>query len=164
MSSVRWDAWARPMSFPGEIPCPTEARCPAMGNEMAADLSPKAHRILVVDDDAYVRALVIKVLATRGYSALAAADAWQATDILRQQSVDLIILDLRMPGPVDGEQLLFSLRDQGNEVPVIVLSGYVDEDASLFPPDCVHAVLRKPLDVEAFADLVDEALATPESS
>lgn len=134
-----------------------------MENEMADALSPKAHRILVVDDDPYVRALVIKVLAKRGYGALAAADAWQATDILRQQSVDLIILDLRMPGPVDGEQLLFSLRDQGNEVPVIVLSGHVDEDASLFPPDCVHAVLRKPIDVDVFADVVGKALGSPES-
>jgi len=131
---------------------------------MAVEPSPNAHRILVVDDDAYVRALVVKILAKRGHNALAAADAWQATDILRQQSVDLVILDLRMPGPIDGEQLLFALRDQGNEVPVIVMSGHVDEDASLFPPDCVSAVLRKPIDVDVFADLVDEVLATPESS
>ena len=131
---------------------------------MAADPTPDAPRILVVDDDAYVRALVVKVLAKRGYNALAAADAWQASDILRQQSVDLVILDLRMPGPVDGEQLLFTLRDQGNDVPVIVLSGYVDEDASQFPPDCVHAVLRKPIDVDAFAEVVVEALAAAESS
>jgi len=130
---------------------------------MAGDPTPKAPRILVVDDDAYVRALVVKVLAKRGYNALAAADAWQATDILRQQAVDLVILDLRMPGPVDGEQLLFTLRDQGNDVPVIVLSGYVDEDTSQFPPDCVHAVLRKPIDVDVFADVVGEALGATQS-
>jgi CheY-like chemotaxis protein len=34
-------------------------------------------------------------------------------DALQQQEIDLIILDLRMPGPVDGEQLLFTLRDAG---------------------------------------------------
>ena len=54
--------------------------------------------ILVVDDD-YARTLVAKILSQRGYTALPAADAWQAMDILQEQSIDLIILDLRMPGP-----------------------------------------------------------------
>ena len=44
-------------------------------------------------------------------------------DALQQHQIDLIILDLRLPGPVGGEQLLFTLRDQGNDVPVIVLRG-----------------------------------------
>ena len=70
-------------------------------------------KILVVDDDAYVRALVVKILNGSGYLAIPAVDAWQAMDQLGQQNIDLIILDLRMPGPVDGEQLLFALRDQG---------------------------------------------------
>ena len=65
----------------------------------------------------------MKVLNGRGHVALPAVDAWQAVDQLQQHDIDLIILDLRMPGPVDGEQLLFGLGDQGNEVPVIVLSG-----------------------------------------
>jgi hypothetical protein len=49
-----------------------------------------------------------------------------------------MILDLRMPGPVDGEQLLFALGDQGNEVPVIVLSGWVDGEVRISSPACVH--------------------------
>ncbi|MFH1568298.1 MAG: response regulator [Gemmatimonadota bacterium] len=114
--------------------------------------------ILVVDDDPYVRTLVAKLLGEEGYNALPAADAWQATDALQKQPVDLIILDLRMPGPVDGEQLLFALRDQGNDVPIIVLSGYVDDDANLFPPDCVHAVLKKPIRVEHFTATVRRVL------
>ena len=44
-------------------------------------------------------------------------------DALQQHQIDLIIHDLRLPGPVGGEQLLFTLRDQGNDVPVIVLRG-----------------------------------------
>lgn len=101
-----------------------------------------AKKILVVDDDAYVRALVIKLLQRKGFAALPAADAWQAMDLLQQQDVYLIILDLRMPGPVDGEQLLFTLRDQGNDIAVVVLSGWVDDEISDNPPDCVHAVLK----------------------
>ena len=118
-------------------------------------------RILVVDDDAYVRTLVVKILDGRGYLAQPAVDAWQAMDLLQQQDIDLIILDLRMPGPVDGEQLLFALRDQGNDVPVIVLSGWVDEEISNAPPDCVHAVLKKPIHVDSFADTVASVLGEP---
>ena len=115
-------------------------------------------KILVVDDDAYVRALVTKLLEKKGFTALAAADAWQAMDMLQQQAVDLIILDLRMPGPVDGEQLLFALRDQGNDIAVIVLSGWVDDEISDNPPDCVHAVLKKPIDVDTFTNTIAEVL------
>lgn len=115
--------------------------------------------ILVVDDDPYVRTLVVKLLVEEGYSAVPASNAWQAMDQMQQQPVDLVILDLRMPGPVDGEQLLFTLRDQGNNVPIIVLSGYVDDEANRFPPDCVHAVLKKPIRVEHFTETVARVLA-----
>ena len=116
-------------------------------------------KILVVDDDGYVRTLVSKLLSQRGYEAVPAGDAWQAMDLLQQEPIDLIILDLKMPGPVDGEQMLFALRDKGSEIPVIVLSGWVDEEISDNPPDCVHAVLRKPIDIDSFADTVTEVLS-----
>jgi DNA-binding NarL/FixJ family response regulator len=80
-------------------------------------------------------------------------------DALQQQEIDLIILDLRMPGPVDGEQLLFTLRDQGNDVPVIVVSGWVDEEVTKQAPDCVHAVLKKPIRVDDFAQTVADVLS-----
>ena len=118
-----------------------------------------ASRILVVDDDPYVRALVVKILDERGYLTMPVADAWQAMDALQQQEIDLIILDLRMPGPVDGEQLLFTLRDQGNDVPVIVLSGWVDEEITKQTPDCVHAVLKKPIRIDDFSKTVADVLA-----
>ena len=115
--------------------------------------------ILVVDDDGYVRTLVAKILSQKGYTALPARDAWQAMDILQEQSIDLIILDLRMPGPVDGEQLLNALGDQGNEVPIIILSGWVDDEMVRNPPDGVHAVMKKPIDIDTFAATVAHVLA-----
>ena len=115
-------------------------------------------RILVVDDDGYVRTLVVKILTQRGYSAVPAADAWQAMDLLQKHDIDLIILDLRMPGPVDGEQLLFALRDQGDDTPIVVVSGWVDDELSQNPPACVHAVMKKPIDIDYFASTVEGVL------
>ncbi len=99
-----------------------------------------------------------KILNGSGYLAIPAVDAWQAMDQLGQQNIDLIILDLRMPGPVDGEQLFFALRDQGNDVPVIVLSGWVDDNISNAPPDCVLAVLKKPIKIDSVAETVASVL------
>ena len=121
-------------------------------------MTPDAERILVVDDDSYVRKLVVSVLTQHGYIAVPAADAWQAMDLLQKHSIDLIVLDLRMPGPVDGEQLLFALRDQGNDTPIVVVSGWVDDELSENPPDCVHAVMRKPIDLDPFTSTVEGVL------
>lgn len=115
-------------------------------------------KILVVVDDAYVRALVVQDPQRQRLPGYPCRGCLVAMDQLGQQNIDLIILDLRMPGPVDGEQLLFALRDQGNDVPVIVLSGWVDDDISNAPPDCVHAVLKKPIKIDSFAETVASVL------
>ena len=88
----------------------------------------------------------------------------QAMDQLQQHNMDLIVLDLRMPGPVDGEQLLFALRDQGNDVPVVVLSGWVDDGIRDAPPDCVRAVLKKPIKIDSFVATVDSVLGEPSAT
>ena len=68
------------------------------------------------------RRLILKVIEQQCYAGLAAADAGQALEMLDQHDVDLVLLDLHMPGPADGEDLLF-LRDRGDEVPIIIVSG-----------------------------------------
>lgn len=69
------------------------------------------------------RRLILKVIEQQGYAGLAAADAGQALEMLDQHDVDLVLLDLHMPGLADGEDLLFLLRDRGDEVPIIIVSG-----------------------------------------
>ncbi len=65
--------------------------------------------ILVVDDDGYARTLVAKILSQRGLHGAAGHGRLAGDGHPQEQPTDLIILDLRMPGPVDGEQLLNSL-------------------------------------------------------
>lgn len=121
--------------------------------------SPEVSKILVVDDDDAVRRLILNVMALEGYSGYGAEDAGRALQILDQQDVDLILLDLHMPGPADGEDLLFLLRDRGDEVPIIIVSGWVDDEATINQPDCVHAVLKKPVRIEELAETVRQVLA-----
>ena len=122
-------------------------------------MNPAEHRILVVEDEAQVRTLMMRVLEEEGYQAVPASDATQALEILDQGPVDLVLLDLRMPGPTDGEDLLFMLRDRGDEVPIVVVSAWVDDDVVNEQPDCVYAVLKKPVPLAELLLTVRQALA-----
>ncbi len=77
-------------------------------------------RILVADDDRNIADLVRMYLAKAGYDVVVAADGDIAQKLLREQSFDLAVLDIMMPG-VDGLQIIRGLRRRG-ELPVIFLS------------------------------------------
>ena len=114
--------------------------------------------ILIVDDEEPIRRLFALILADAGYNSLAAETGAKALALLSNNTVDLILLDLHMPGQFDGEELLFRLRDQGDEVPIIIVSGWVDDDATINHPDCVNAVLKKPIEHESLIDAVNSVL------
>ncbi len=117
-----------------------------------------ASRILIVEDEDQIRRLLLAILRKEGYEVLPANSAQQALDLLDRHPVDLILLDLHMPGPADGEDLLYLLRDRGDEVPIIVVSGWVDDEVVANRPDCVYAVIKKPIQTEAFLRAVRQAL------
>lgn len=101
--------------------------------------------ILIVDDDEEICSLLEQFLSQESFHIITANDVQQALNVLDESVIDLILLDLHMPGPRNGEDLLFLLRDQGNKVPIIVVSGWVDDEATTHHPECVHGVLKKPL-------------------
>ena len=116
------------------------------------------HHLLVVDDDDQVRRLLVTVLQREGFAVASATDAQQALEMLDQDSFDLMLLDLHMPGPADGEDLLYLLRDRGNAVPIIVVSGWVDDELVADRPDCVQAVVKKPINIQELVSLVRDTL------
>jgi two-component system, OmpR family, response regulator ChvI len=85
--------------------------------------------IALVDDDRDVRAVVSTMLESEGYQVLAYSDGLAALNGLKQVQSDLAILDIRMPH-MDGVELLLRLRQQ-SEVPIIFLTGRVDETDEL---------------------------------
>jgi two-component system response regulator ResD len=78
-------------------------------------------RILTVEDDAEVRALVASLLSEAGYAVDQAEDALTAMERLGATDLDLVILDVMMP-QVDGFEFLEKIR-QTRDVPVILLTG-----------------------------------------
>ena len=65
--------------------------------------------ILVVDDSSVIRRILSHTLKRNGYTAITATNGYEALDVLRQTSVDLVIADLAMP-EMDGLTLLRLLR------------------------------------------------------
>ena len=77
--------------------------------------------ILVVDDEAWVRDLLLDYLTLRGFAVSAAASAAAAREVLAARAVDLVVLDLRMPGE-DGLSFARELRRRGG-VAIVMLTG-----------------------------------------
>jgi signal transduction histidine kinase len=107
---------------------------------------------LVVDDEPDVRTIGERMLARLGYRVLCAASGPEALEIHRAETVDLVLLDLMMPG-MDGLEVLAALRKLDAAVRVVLMSGYVAEDRrDQLAAESTAAFLRKPFtlaDLEA---------------
>jgi len=87
-------------------------------------------RILLVDDDLVFRESTAELLRQDGYDLVTAADGATAGELLARGGVDLVLLDLRMPG-LDGIALTEVLRRRGERVPVLMISGFGTVDAAV---------------------------------
>jgi two-component system, cell cycle sensor histidine kinase and response regulator CckA len=86
-----------------------------------------ANRILLVDDESMIRQLMVGVLEGQGFRVLQAEDGKSAIKTFSENHVDLVILDMIMPG-MKGEEVLKSLRTISPEVKVVVSSGFMSEE------------------------------------
>jgi two-component system, OmpR family, phosphate regulon response regulator OmpR len=86
-----------------------------------ADTTSEISHLLVVDDDQRLRALLQRFLGEQGFRVTLAADAAAARRALSAMAFDLIVLDVMMPGET-GLALVESLRGDGNDVPVLMLT------------------------------------------
>jgi two-component system, OmpR family, phosphate regulon response regulator OmpR len=78
-------------------------------------------KIMIVDDDARIRDLLRRYLSQEGFEVLQAEDGKALTRLLLRESVDLIVLDLMMPGE-DGLSICRRLRANNDRTPIIMLT------------------------------------------
>jgi two-component system, NtrC family, nitrogen regulation response regulator NtrX len=79
--------------------------------------------VLIVDDEANIRRMVGALLTAEGYEVREAPDGKSAVAVAADADPDVVLLDLMMPGDVDGLTALARLRAQDAELPVIMMSG-----------------------------------------
>lgn len=108
--------------------------------------------LLIMDDDASVRAALIKVLETAGYQVSGAADGQEGIICLNETRFHLLILDLELP-KVSGWDVLDLVMTRFPKMPVIVMSAFFDQcvPGALTGAD---ALLEKPPDVSRLLAVV----------
>lgn len=79
--------------------------------------------ILIVDDEEHIRLLLSEELTEEGYQVLTAADAMEAVKIIEKEMLDLVVLDIRMPG-MTGLELLPRILGMKEGLPVILNTAY----------------------------------------
>ncbi len=80
-------------------------------------------RILVIDDESAIRDSMRMILEYEGYDFLGAATGEEGITLVERESVDLVFLDIKMPG-MDGLEVLGTLKAQGDQLPVVMISGH----------------------------------------
>jgi PAS domain S-box-containing protein len=113
--------------------------------------------ILVVDDEPVLRRVVARLLEKLGHRVLQASGGERALEIFRERSeeIDLILLDLIMPG-MNGLQTLTRIRALSPKVRVLLCSGYADREGGELPPGV--SFLSKPFSLELLSQKVAAAL------
>jgi excisionase family DNA binding protein len=133
------DAWLESQRPRNIRPVPTAARIPA-----PATVRP---RVLVVDDEASIRDLLVKTLALAEYDVDLAPDGRAALERLRIIPYDLLITDLKMPG-VDGLTVIKEARRLKTDIPVIIITGFSTEASAIEAVNLgVSGYLTKPFRV-----------------
>ena len=115
-------------------------------------------RILIVDDEPPIRRFLRTTLAAQDYRVEEAADGEAALDFLKRNPVDLVVLDLGLPG-IDGLEVVRSLRDGGSTTPIIILSSRDDEAGKVAALDLgADDYVAKPFGMEELSARIRAAL------
>ena len=117
-------------------------------------------RVLVVDDEPAIRALVTKIVERAGFTVDSARDGAEAIDKLEALHYCVLVVDLMMPN-VDGYELIDYVRRRGGRKPAIIVISAGDSAAlRQLDGSMVHSILRKPFDIDVLGDLITAAART----
>jgi len=146
------------------LPAATEVERPASASD--SSLHCGAGRILLMDDEAPVRAVGSGLLGHLGYDVSTASDGDEALARYRQAQAegapfDLVILDLTVPGAMGGRECLDRLRELDPQVKAIVSSGYsTDPVMANHAAHGFRGVISKPYEVADLSDTVCRAIGS----
>jgi len=115
-------------------------------------------RVLIVDDEERFRETTASILRRRGFEALAVGSGIEAIDEVKKNAIDVVVLDIKMPG-MDGNEALREIRRIKPELAVIMLTGHGTPESALEGlRNGVFEYLTKPCAVDLLAQKIREAL------
>jgi len=114
-------------------------------------------KILVVDDEKVVRDGCTRVLTGKGFEVLTAENGLQAMEMLPENSVDIILLDLKMP-VMSGEEVLEKVCKDHPDIPIIIITGHGTIDTAV---ECMkngaYDFVTKPFQIDPFLLTINRA-------
>lgn len=114
-------------------------------------------RVLMVEDELLIRFALSEELRDVGLEVIEAVNVDEAMAILDSSArIDLIISDVRMPGPMDGIQLLCLVKARYPDMPVIIFSGHYDPEQAM--ANGANRFLHKPFVLGEMVDAVRDEL------
>lgn len=118
-------------------------------------------KILVIDDDARDRGLLVAVLEERGYEVILAHGGGVGLMLCHERTPDAVVLDLNMPG-IDGPSILRQLRILHPTLPVVVFSGRSTEEVEQeMLNQGATAFIQKTFSVDLLGSALLEVLPSP---
>jgi two-component system response regulator PilR (NtrC family) len=115
-------------------------------------------KILLVDDDPKFQKLILRVLEKHGFEVTVCNDGIEAKEIIDESAAELVISDYKMPN-MDGVELLKALREDGRDIPFILITAYgsIDSTMAAIKLGTVE-YLTKPFDPEEIVLAAQKAL------
>ena len=120
-------------------------------------------KILVIDDDARDRGLLVAVLEERGYEVISADNGGAGLMLCHRRTPDAVVLDLNMPG-IDGRTILRQLRILHPTLPVVVFSGRTEEVEQEMLNQGATAFIQKAFSLDQLGLALQEVLPSPHTS
>jgi DNA-binding NtrC family response regulator len=118
--------------------------------------------ILVVDDEESLLKILVRFLSGLGHKVISTNNGADALTLLEDGGADLLITDVNLPG-TDGIQILRTMSQRGNRIPVIAMSGGGTFDKSLLLGSAgllgALETLEKPFELDVLRQAVERALA-----
>lgn len=115
----------------------------------------KKAKILIVDDEPEIVDTLKHFLSLKGYAAIGALCGEEALNILDKENMDIILLDIMMPG-LKGTEVAKIVKDKYPSIKVIVLTAYPDKAEVLAKNNLLEGLLLKPVSIqEIYQKLVD---------
>jgi len=115
--------------------------------------------ILIVDDERNIRELLEIILTKAGFDTCTTDDGHEALEVIKNDSVDLVIQDLRMP-KMDGIKLLKEIKNISPQLPVVLITAFSSWDTAVEAMRLgAYDYLMKPCDIDKLIAKVEEAAA-----
>ena len=115
-------------------------------------------KIMIVDDDKNLRRTLQVILEDQGLDVISAEDGFEAIKMASENQIDLILMDMRMPG-MDGVEAFSEIRQILPDCTVVMITGHATEDQIQYAlSKGVKTCLSKPLSIEQLLETVSEML------